>query len=364
VKSPICLVCTGLGRVNRGFEQYIAGLSAKLSDIGLGVWVASGGAWQYPENVKTLILNTPHRGSWWLRGSQNAFIREQQWFALALLPKLLLLKPAIVYLGEYRLYCYLYKLRKIFRLSYSLCLYTGGQAVPGKKLFDPDRDFIHHVTDVYLEDCKHFPATRQVLLPHFLEEAFDYDNTALEYLHQKAGDKKIILSVGTIDKSTKRMHLLLMALAPHKEKVFPVLLGEASADSPKINQLAESLFGAGNYIISKAPHAQLGSWYQAADGFVLCSPKESFGLALIEALYHGLPVACYRFPETEFVLQDHAYWLHGEDPEELGGELKAWIEKMPAYPMSNLNANRFIRENYTWQGLGASYFDMFKGMVG
>ena len=116
------------------------------------------------EGVPSRHIANLHRKHPLLRNSTHAFLWEQRSFFAGMLPTLLRTKPAAIYLGEYQLYCYLYKLRAALGLSYSLVLYTGGQAIPG--LFDPSRDFIHHVTDAYLPQCQHLPAKRQWLLPH------------------------------------------------------------------------------------------------------------------------------------------------------------------------------------------------------
>ena len=105
-----------------------------------------------------------------------------------MLPLLLSQKPATIYLGEYRLYCYLFKIRQLFRLDFSLVLYTGGQAIPG--LFNPALDYVHHVTDVYLAECRHIPEERQFLVPHFIEADFVYDEAVMAMIKKKSSREK------------------------------------------------------------------------------------------------------------------------------------------------------------------------------
>ena len=207
--KKIVLVCTGLGRVNRGFEQYIAGLAKQLSlqpprQTDIEVW--TGGHWKM-DGVKSRQIANLHRKHVLLSKSSHAFLWEQRSFFAGMIPALLRSKPAAIYLGEYQLYCYLFKLRASLKLSCKLVLYTGGQAIPG--LFDAQRDFIHHVTDAYLDECRHISASRQWLLPHFIHKDFVYDAAETARIKNLAAGKKIILSVGLLDNQTKQMQLLI-----------------------------------------------------------------------------------------------------------------------------------------------------------
>lgn len=358
--SPILLLCTGLGRINRGFEQYIASLATHLSaQPGLPppeVWC--GGPWTRPGVRSRRIANLP-RSHRWLKGRSQAFLWEQRTFFVGMLWHLLWRRPRVIYLGEYQLYCYLYKLRSWLGLRYSLVLYTGGQAIPG--LFRPQLDFVHHITDAYLAQCTHLPAERQTVLPHFIEDDFAYDEHLIASIRQRAGHKKIVLSVGLLDKSTKAMHLLVAALAASQQPVYPVLLGASSADTAELRQLLEQHFGHHGYFMNSMLHPMLGNWYAAADLFVLCSPKESFGLALVEALWHGLPVVCRPMPETKWVLQDQAIYCAMETPWQLCTSIAQALQQNS--PALQAQRRAFAQQQYSWTSLAPRYQQLFQQLT-
>jgi glycosyltransferase involved in cell wall biosynthesis len=289
----------------------------------------------------------------------RAFWLEQMSFALGMLPHLLVQKPGLIYLGEYQLYCALFKLRQLLGLRFGLVLYTGGQAIAGAKVFDARRDFLHHVTDEYWAAAAYLPAHRQTMLPHFLDTDFAYNAQAIAEIKRQANGKPMVLSVGVLDKATKQMHLLINALSELDRPVFPVLLGQASADTPELRQLLVQKFGADGFVMTQVPHAQLGNWYRAADLFVLCSPKESFGLAMVEAAFHGLPVIGFNFPAVRYVLGPMATIV---EPKQLSGAIAAAIS---ALPNANLAAARtkFVTERYTWPLLEKSYLNLFTTLV-
>ena len=359
----ILFLCTGLGRINRGFEQYIAGLAQQLSQqplphIRYEVW--TGGAWTM-KGVKSRHIANLHRKHPLLRNSTHAFLWEQRSFFAGMLYALLRTKPAAIYLGEYQLYCYLYKLRAALGLSYSLVLYTGGQAIPG--LFDPGRDFIHHVTDAYLPQCQHLPANRQWLLPHFMHEDFVYNDASIAAIQQQAEGKKIVLSVGLLDTATKQMDLLIAAVQQLKEPVYLILLGEECADTATLRQQVAAANMNHRVLMQQVPHPQLGNWYKAADVFVLCSPKESFGLAMVEAMYHGLPVICRPFTESKYVLQNQACFNEMHTAEALAAAIRQQLNNSPT-AAEKAQRSSFIQQRYSWASLAPQYRQMLETIAG
>ena len=353
---PLILLCTGLGRVNRGFEQYIASLAIQLSQTPgftrpLQVW--SGGPWRHTGIRSRQIPNLPRQHALAPRGYKG-FIGEQLSFFAGMLPRLWRARRATFYLGEYRLDLFLYKVRQWWGLRHRLILYTGGQAIPGPGLFDARYDRLHHITDVYLPQCAHIPAPNQFVIPHFIDTGFTYDASLRKAIQHQAGGKKIILSVGLLDTRIKRMDVWLKALAPQAKDYFPILLGQPSADTPAIVNLLEKTFGPGGYMLTQVPHAQLGSYYAVAHAFVLASPAESFGLALVEALYHGLPVVCLPFAAAYWVLKQHAHYVANDTP--AGWQTAIENALAPVHPAADKKT--FVLENYTWQSVSNSFLQL------
>jgi glycosyltransferase involved in cell wall biosynthesis len=248
-------------------------------------------------------------------------------------------------------------------LSYILVLYTGGQAIPGQKMFDNHRDFLHHVTNVYLPETGYIAAHRQWVLPHFINDDFKYNPAVTAALKQQAVNKKIVISVGLLDKATKRMDMLVQVLAAMKHAVFPVLMGEVSNDTDSIDAQLQAVFGAGNYLLGTVPHEQLGDYYRAADVFVLCSPKESFGLAAVEALSFGLPVVSADFPEAHFVLRDKVVFVSSNEPEDWSRAIWGVLEKNIAGDGSKDSRADFVQGNYAWRSLKPAYVQLFNTMT-
>jgi glycosyltransferase involved in cell wall biosynthesis len=65
--------------------------------------------------------------------------------------------------------------------------------------------------------------------------------------------------------------------------------------------------------------------YKRADALLMASEGEGFGLPLIEAAQHGLPIIARDLPVFREVAGDNAYYFHGGDPESLADSLRDWL---------------------------------------
>ncbi len=64
------------------------------------------------------------------------------------------------------------------------------------------------------------------------------------------------------------------------------------------------------------------------------SEGEGFGLPLIEAAQHGVPIIARDLPVFREVVGDHAYYFEGNEPGALAGALKNWLASFPDVPSS------------------------------
>lgn len=360
--KQIFLVCTGLGLVQRGFESYIEDLGTQLADTGFKVCVLGAKrpiSYRYPFRRLFMIGRTSWISKKWLSVSA-AFTIEQLTAAISLLPYILLNKPALIYLGEYQVYCHLFRFRKYLGLNYSLAMYTGGQAIPG--LYDVRKDAVHHITNRYVESLTNdgYPVTRQFVLPHFINTDSSFDHSLYDAIKRSASGKIVVLSVGIIDAATKQMDKLITLLSEFRLEIYPVLLGEFSAETEAIRASAERNFGKDGFIMRRVSRSDLHTYYAAADIFILLSPKESFGLAYVEALMCGKPVVCRRFPESEFVLNDEAIYIEDDLTASLviKNQLNSLI-KNSCY----IHLHEYACSRYSWKSLSTSYINMFQKML-
>ncbi|MDP1842861.1 MAG: glycosyltransferase [Sediminibacterium sp.] len=363
----LTLVCTGMGIVQRGFETYMADLAEKLTlgNDDFQVELYTGGPY-ISKKIKTkqlFCISRNNRIFNWLFGLNFTSEIELVTFFLSLSFKLLFQNTNAIYLGEYKLYCYLFKFRKLFKKQFSLVLYTGGQVKPG--LYDIQKDYVHHITDIYYGNLLNegYPAERQFIIPHFITDQVTYVAENSIDIRKKAKQKKVVISIGLIDKQIKRMDLLVEILAKNSADYFPVILGEFTKDTPEIINSLKLNFGLDGYYLAKVEREAVFNYLNQSDIFILLSPKESFGLASLEALSVGLPVITCDYFESRYVLKDYATRINNLDSNNVLKELESSLITNNS-KLDIESRKKFVNDHYSWANLQIQYRDMFFEVLG
>jgi glycosyltransferase involved in cell wall biosynthesis len=112
----------------------------------------------------------------------------------------------------------------------------------------------------------------------------------------------VIASLGSLVER-KGMDLLIRALAGMREIEAHLLIGGEGPERGALAQLAQKL-GVASRVHFLGYCADISPVYAAADIAALASRAESFGLALAEAGYFGLPVVSHRLPGISEVVLD------------------------------------------------------------
>lgn len=87
--------------------------------------------------------------------------------------------------------------------------------------------------------------------------------------------------------------------------------------NPELNRRLFWFNGASDELLSRV--------YRASAALVAASFDEGFGLPLIEAARHGVPIIARDIPVFREVAGQHAYYFRGDSPEEIAASLKEWL---------------------------------------
>jgi len=74
--------------------------------------------------------------------------------------------------------------------------------------------------------------------------------------------------------------------------------------------------------------------YRSSTALLAASEGEGFGLPLIEAAQHGLPIIARDIPVFHEIAREHAYYFRGDDAQALANALRAWLSLGDAAPTS------------------------------
>jgi glycosyltransferase involved in cell wall biosynthesis len=97
---------------------------------------------------------------------------------------------------------------------------------------------------------------------------------------------------------------------------------------PRIIDRLRNHAEAGNRLLwlDAASDEYLDRIYEASTALLFASEGEGFGLPLIEAGRHGLPIIARDLPVTREVAGDHACYFAGSGAEDLAGAIRQWLE--------------------------------------
>lgn len=318
VQTPhrVLLACTGLGNERRGFETFTRDVAQALAaEPTLAVEVFAGGRDGHVPG-EHVVANLPRRsraahrlGA--LLGRDPYFI-EQGSFFVGLLPALALRPPHLVYFADLNLGNALWHWRRLTGARWRMLFYNGGNTtMPYTRC-----DHVQQLTPAALDAAaaRGERAERMTLLPHgvslppLVEPSTDAARREARRAARVAlglpADREILLSVGQLDRPTKRTDLLIEAVAAlPSPRPYLLLVGADGPDGAGLRALAAERLGDG-WGWRTEPRERMPVVYAAADAFALLSRGEGFGLAYVEALGAGLPLLAHDDATTAYVVGD------------------------------------------------------------
>ena len=361
------VICSGLGRIARGFESFAAETAAALSAdpmISVRCFGAKGAATFLATEVPSL-----HRDGWMARCLGAAFRRdgyfaEQATFVTGLLPHLIRGQPDVLLCSDRTTLDLLWYLRATFGFRYRLLGSNGGPMGPPFSRVD----FVQHVLPETYHKCDENSAWfgRQVMVPYafnigLVTGSFD----AAEIAKLRSGldlpvDASIILVGGAVNMSQKRADYVVREVAAAARRVpsrrlFLLMLGQQDGETPQVRALAADLLGCDGFDIRTVKRDVMSDYYTAVDLFTLGSLSEGFGRVWVEACAAGLPCLAHDYSTTRFILGNTGYFGDFATP----GALANLIQTAVTSPPSDAKIQQAqIQKRFSWNTLLPEYATM------
>ncbi|MBX9928898.1 MAG: glycosyltransferase [Gemmatimonadaceae bacterium] len=359
----VWLLCTGLGRVARGFETVTAETVLALhAEPGLALRVFQGGPTALPH--ATTVWNLPRAGAtnraiagllrW------EPYFLEQATFALPIAARLLLDPPELLVFSDLNLGNALWHLRRRTGGRYRMLFVNGGgSTAPFTRC-----DLVQHVTHLSANAAiaRGEPGERQRVLPHALAldaHAPVFDRAAERSRLGLPVNRPIVVSVGVLSAHEKRMDYVIDEVAACAPRPHLLLLGQRASDTEAILARATARLGADGFTARTLPRDGVAEQLRVADAFVMASRGEGFGLVYIEALAQGLPVIADDNPLTRELLAPIATLAPLAEAGALTRALTAALAGADGGTTREARA-RFVHERFSWDALRERYVALYR----
>ena len=370
-KTTICVViaCPGLGRIRRGYESFFRNCHdaiAGFENIDLRMYKGAGDNTRIEKAIWNLNRTRATAATLGALVGRSGYFVEQFTFFVALLPRLLLRRVDVVYVSDVVLGNLLRLAQRLPFFSYRILFNNNGPAAPHLL---SRWNHVQQVSPQYAAEATEsgIPSCNQTLLPSAVPIAAKFASVNSKermQLRHRLGlpiDRKIVISVGSLSKSRKRMDHTIREVAkmPLGTRPHLVLIGARAADTPEIESLCSQLLGKDGFTMRTVSPNEVGDYYRAGDVFVLSSTDEGFGLVYVEALSHGLRVIAHEYTTARFVLDDHGIYCDMTVP----GELARTIETAlldPDSPDRAARRHESVYRRFSWEKLRPRYVELFR----
>ncbi|MFN8339052.1 MAG: glycosyltransferase [Saprospiraceae bacterium] len=357
-KNMVLFVCSGVGHINRGYETHMIDLFDTLIKEGYSNLYFLKGAGESNNYYKR--INCIKRDSKLAKllhkifGKPEYFV-EQISFFIGSIISIINIKPKVIYCPDFTLLRLFVIFKRIFNFQFQTILCNGGNYKP--PYFGID--IVQFILPKYAEEIKF---ENKVVIPHGFD-CLKYvpHKTKLEYRDSLGlpKDKFILLSVGAINKTVKRMDYIIEEVAAlNSDNIFLLMIGQKDDESTFIEEFAKNKLEI-NYKILTINYTEIQDYYLASDAFCLASLQETFGKVYVEAGLAGLPIFVHDFDTSRQVLSNFAYFgdlsQKGVLCHLLTNNILNKSSKFDAVEMKT-----YLKNKYTWDCLINSYSELLK----
>ncbi len=366
---PVGLLCTGLGRVRRGYESFAADLHAQLGGS-VPMTLFKGGGDRADDEV--VVANLPRDVSLALRLTADwgrAYRWEQLTFAAGLVPHLLGADCSVLHYMDLGLTGPLVRLRRWLGLDVPMLFKNGGAHTPEHY---QRADFIQVLTPGQYREARDFglPAWRLFELPLGLDaEAFrrppGWDRDRARAALGVPADAPVVLAVAALSVAQKRADaaVAMVAALPAELGAWLVMAGEPAPDTPALYAIAAKALP-GRHVMVTVPYRRVRELYWMADVLLTASLREGFGRAVIEAAAAGLPVVAHDDAHFAWLLGHPRSRADMRSVSVASGRVAEFLGD-PALrtEVAEANADR-ARRGFDWNALRGRYQAMYEAIAG
>ena len=372
-KSPsVALVCTGLGRVFRGYEASVHQLYRNIRghlDISL---YGGGNAFDHEGEV---LWNLP-RDHWVYRGAPSLIATFYRRYAVECATAAYSLRRAlrhrpvdIIFTPDHLLAERISTVRFLDGRSPRI-IFSNGAPFPWR--YCRRYAFVHQKSLSDYQESVSDPAThgRVFLIANgFDAEALaagrKLDRVLLRQRRNLPTDKAVVLSLAALQSTHKRCDWMVNEFAlldPQKHHL--LLAGARGVETEALEGLCRRRLAPNSWTIISEPPENIPEILALSDVAALCSLTEGFPRALAEAAGAGLPILAHDYVNARWILAHAASFVNMTREGALAARIGQILGE-PDLAASIAEVNRdWFHTHFSWSVVANQYVEMFEAVAG
>lgn len=366
-KPIIFFVCTGLGRIKRGYESFTREcFEAIKCNSEFTIFLLKGAGENKDKELKVRNIHRNGKLAYLISkfSSLDSYTIEQFTFFLNLTFKIVKYKPSVIYYSDFELGTYLWHFNKWIKFKFKLLFSNGApNSPPFTRMHHVQQLLPKYYYDAILADV---PSSFQTLLPYGINIDVKKNLKKIEEkekIKQRLKipeKKKILITVGAINASHKRMDYVIEEFKKieNKEEYYLILLGQTTNETPVIFEIASSL-PEKLYSIKEVDVSEVGNFLAIADYFILASLNEGLPRVLPEALSYGLLPIVHDYEISKQVLDKFGVFVNMRET----GILSSAINQVSVSVFNKTEIINFAFGRYSWDVLTDKYINMLHNLA-
>lgn len=219
----------------------------------------------------------------------------------------------------------------------------------------------NEILDLISTEAKIYDVPNGVELNNFTRQNANDGIVRKFNLHSK---DKIILAVGRNHIKKGFVYLvkaMSQVLKKHENTTLVIVGKDTESLVPLINELGLD----GKVVLTGIVHNQdIPSFYRRADIFAIPSLIESFGVVIVEAMAHGLPIVGTEAPGVRDIIEDsgNGFLVPAKSPECLSEKIMYLLENDKLRKQMG-EKSRQMAKQYDWKLITRKYVEVYKKVL-
>lgn len=358
----VAILCSGLGRVVRGFERFAGDLAMHLGDRAeltvFGGGHPTGGADFVQVRCFSRQGVLSHVPLVRASATRGPYYWETLSFTASILPRLLREKYDVVHVMDPPMMNFLHHFNRAVRLPWPVVLTNGVAMTPD---ICARADHIHQVSLITYDEAIEYGLSKNkmTLIPLAIDEDLFTPDLPRHEARERLGikiDAPLILTVAAVNRLKRIDHLI-----DETALTSAALLVVGHLEDHALLRRGSERLG-DRFIHRRLPPDEVVTAYRAADAFVLASLQEGFGISLVEAMMASIPVLATDAPHFRWVVGDHGSYFDPIAPGALAEKVNLLLADPPTKDQLSAQRSEAMRR-FSWKYLVPLYIEMYQRAI-